>query len=134
MEAEDTTRQMSVGQVFQDCGDGLLVMQLGEDGGQCVHVGHSKFPQLVTILQHPQLVPVHSLVMNIAVAKVAASMMFCNSDTGVMNRLVGLVDKASVSRAADPGFDSRLRRDFFSGSSHTRDLNTGTPVATVPGA
>ena len=36
--------------------------------------------------------------------------------------------KASVSRADDPGFESRLRREF-SGSSHTSDLNLGTPVA-----
>ena len=28
------------------------------------------------------------------------------------NRLVGLVIKASASRAEDPGFASRLRRDF----------------------
>ena len=41
--------------------------------------------------------------------------------------------KASASRAKDPGFDSRLRRDF-SGSSHTSDLKIGTPVATLPGA
>ena len=45
--------------------------------------------------------------------------------------LVGLVVKASASRAEDPRFESRLRRDF-SGSSHTSDLNCGTPVATVP--
>ena len=49
------------------------------------------------------------------------------------NRLVGLVVKASATRAEDPEFESRLRRDF-SGSSHTRDLKTGTPVATLPGA
>ena len=49
------------------------------------------------------------------------------------DRLVGLVVKASASRAEDPGFESRWRRDF-SGSSHTSDLNTGTPVATLPGA
>ena len=42
--------------------------------------------------------------------------------------------KASASRAEDPGFESRLRRDFFSGSSHTSDLKIGTPVATLPGA
>ena len=36
-------------------------------------------------------------------------------------RLVGLVVKASSSGAEDPGFESRLRRDF-SGSSHTSDL------------
>ena len=41
--------------------------------------------------------------------------------------------KASASRAEDPGFESRLRRDFF-GSSHTSDFKIGTPVATLPGA
>ena len=41
--------------------------------------------------------------------------------------------KASASRAEDPGFESRLRRDF-SGSSHTSDLKIGTPMATPPGA
>ena len=39
--------------------------------------------------------------------------------------------KASASRAADPGFNSRMRRDF---SSHTSDLHNGTPVATLQGA
>ena len=51
----------------------------------------------------------------------------------LVDRLVGLVVKASASRAEGPGFESRLRRDF-SGSSHTSDLNIGTPVATLPGA
>ena len=46
--------------------------------------------------------------------------------------LVGLVVKASASRAEGPGFESRLRRDF-SGSSHISDLKLGTPVATLPG-
>ena len=41
--------------------------------------------------------------------------------------------KASASRAEDPGFESRLRRDF-SGSSDTSDLKIGVPVATLPGA
>ena len=41
--------------------------------------------------------------------------------------------KASTSRAEDPGFESRLCRDF-SGSSHTSDLDIGTPVATPSGA
>ena len=41
--------------------------------------------------------------------------------------------KASASGAEDPGIESRLRRDF-SGSSHTSDLKTGAPVATLPGA
>ena len=35
--------------------------------------------------------------------------------------LGGLVVKASASRVEDPGFESRLRRDF-SGSSHTSDF------------
>ena len=30
--------------------------------------------------------------------------------------------------------ESRLRRGDFSGSSHTSDLEIGTPVATLPGA
>ena len=47
--------------------------------------------------------------------------------------LVGLVVKASASGAEDPGFESRLRRDFY-GSSHTSDLKIGTPVATLQGA
>ena len=51
----------------------------------------------------------------------------------IINGLVGLVVKASASRAEDPGFESRLRRDF-SGSSHTSDLKIGTPVASLPGA
>ena len=51
-----------------------------------------------------------------------------------VNCLVGLVAKASTSRAADPRFDSRLRRREFSGSSHTSDFKIGTPVATLPGA
>ena len=44
-----------------------------------------------------------------------------------------LLAKASASGAEDPGFESRLRRDF-SGSSHTSDLTIGTPVATLSGA
>ena len=47
---------------------------------------------------------------------------------------VGLEVKASASRAADPGFDSCLCREDFSGLSHTNDLKTGTPVATLQGA
>ena len=41
--------------------------------------------------------------------------------------------KASASGAEDPGFESRLRRDF-SESSHTSGSKIGTPVATLPGA
>ena len=43
----------------------------------------------------------------------------------VNDRPVGLVVKESASGAEDPGFESRLRRDF-SGSSHTSDLKIGT--------
>ena len=50
------------------------------------------------------------------------------------NCLVGLVVKASASRAEDPGFDSHLRHGDFYWSSHTSDSQTGTPVATLPGA
>ena len=56
------------------------------------------------------------------------------AETWWVDRLVGLVVKASASRAEDPRFESRLRRDFFPGSSHTSDLKIGTPVATLPGA
>ena len=38
--------------------------------------------------------------------------------------------KASASRAADPGFDSRFGRRDFSRSSHTSHLKTGIPVTT----
>ena len=50
-------------------------------------------------------------------------------------RLVGLVVKVSVSRAEDPGLESRLRRDFSS-SNHTNDekKKNRTAVATLPGA
>ena len=34
------------------------------------------------------------------------------------NRLVGLVVKASASRAEDPGFESRWSRDFFGVESY----------------
>ena len=37
--------------------------------------------------------------------------------------------KASASRAEDPGFDSRLRLEDLSGSSHTSGLNVGALVA-----
>ena len=51
-----------------------------------------------------------------------------------MPTTVGLVVMASASGAEDPGFESRLRRDFFSGSSHTSDFKIGTPVAALPSA
>ena len=49
------------------------------------------------------------------------------------HRSVGPVVKASTSRVADSGFDPRLLRGDFSGSSQTSDFKTGTPVATLPG-
>ena len=50
------------------------------------------------------------------------------------DRIVGLVVKASAPRAADTGFEARLRFGDFSGSSHTSDLKIGAPLATLPGA
>ena len=41
----------------------------------------------------------------------------------LLYRLVGLVVKASASRAKDPGFESRLRRDFFGVESYQRLKN-----------
>ena len=41
--------------------------------------------------------------------------------------------KVPASKAEDPGFESRVRRDF-SGSSHTGDLNIVTPVPTMQSA
>ena len=49
------------------------------------------------------------------------------------DRLVGLADKAPTLRAEGPGFESHFGRDI-SGSSHTSDLEIGTPMATLPGA
>ena len=46
--------------------------------------------------------------------------------------LFDTVVKASASRAEDPGFDSSFPPEDFSGSSHTHDLKTDTPVATLP--
>ena len=38
--------------------------------------------------------------------------------TAFMDRLLGLVVKASASKAEDPGFESRLRRNFFGVESY----------------
>ena len=57
-----------------------------------------------------------------------------SSSSSSSHLLVGLVVKSPASRAADLGFDSRLRRGDLSGSSHTSDLIIVTPVATLPGA
>ena len=61
----------------------------------------------------------------------------CHSSTNISvigkDRLVGLVVKASASRAEDPGFESACD-GIFSRSSHTSDSKIGTPVATLTGA
>ena len=63
-----------------------------------------------------------------------STLLLCEIESFIYNFcLSGLVVKSSASGAEDPGFEFRLRRDF-SGSSHTSDLNIGTPVATLPGA
>ena len=48
-----------------------------------------------------------------AVAEQERRRWLCGGVPFVVDRLVGLVVKASASRAEDPGFESRLRRDFF---------------------
>ena len=48
-------------------------------------------------------------------------------------RVVGLVVKASASRAADLGLIPAFTLDLFSRSSHRTGLNIGAPVATLPG-
>ena len=58
---------------------------------------------------------------------------FTHTLTGPHYRLAGLVVNTSASGAEDPGFESRLRQDFFE-SNHTSDLKIDTPVATLPGA
>ena len=49
------------------------------------------------------------------------------------NRLGGLMIKPSASRAEDPGFESRLLRDF-PGLSHTSYLKNWHTGVTLPGA
>ena len=48
----------------------------------------------------------------------------CAVELAVIHRLVGLVVKVFASGVEDPGFESRLRRDF-SESSHTSDFKIG---------
>ena len=60
-------------------------------------------------------------------------MILCFKEYPKTHHLVGVVVKVSALRAADPGFDSCLRRDF-PGSSHTSHFDIGTPVATLPDA
>ena len=43
-------------------------------------------------------------------------------DDRFLDRLFGLVVKASTSRAGDPGFDSRFHRGDLSRSGHTSDF------------
>ena len=51
----------------------------------------------------------------------------------VRNRLVGLVVRRPPRERKIPGSNPACT-GIFSGSSHTSDLNNGTPVATLPGA
>ena len=61
---------------------------------------------------------------------VSSAACFLVLDMLCLNRLVGLVVKASASRAEDPGFDSRFLHGDCSGSTHTSDLKSCPPVAT----
>ena len=49
------------------------------------------------------------------------------------NHLVGLVVRRPARERKVPGSNPACA-GIFSGSSHTSDLNIGTPVATLPGA
>ena len=51
-----------------------------------------------------------------------------------LDRLLGLVVKASASRADSIPGSNPACAGIFPGSSHTSDLKIGTPVATLPGA
>ena len=51
----------------------------------------------------------------------------------IVNRLLGLVVRRPPRERKVPGSNPACAR-IFSGSSHTSDLNIGTPVATLPGA
>ena len=53
--------------------------------------------------------------------------------TTLTNRLVGLVVRRPPRERKVPGSNPACD-GIFSGSSHTCDLNIGTPVATLPGA
>ena len=57
----------------------------------------------LTGLTHKLLSPTHGL----------ANSMKCLAHFMNSHRLVGLVVRESASRAEDPGFESRLHRDFF---------------------
>ena len=50
-----------------------------------------------------------------------------------IHRLVGLVVRRPPRERKVPGSNPACD-EIFSGSSHTSDLNIGTPVATMPGA
>ena len=50
------------------------------------------------------------------------------------DRLVGQVVRRPPRERKVPGSNPVCGGIFFSGSSHTSDLNIGTPVATLPGA
>ena len=58
---------------------------------------------------------------------------FCGFFLGVGDRLVGLVVRRPPRERKVPGSNPACTR-IFSRSSHTSDLNIGTPVATLPGA
>ena len=55
------------------------------------------------------------------------------SDHRLNHRLVGLVVRRPPPERKIPGSNPACA-GTFSGSSHTSDLNIGTPVATLPGA
>ena len=65
-----------------------------------------------------------------------ASLLACLLALLLDDHLVGIVVKASASKAVGPGSipDSDFPVGICPGSGRTSNLQTGTPVATLPGA
>ena len=96
-------------------------------------VNSLKFPSLYSSLPKSVSCPVHAndnkeCLPLVSVSKGCTSLSLVPNDVPMDHkrreeflhdhRLVGLVVKASASRAEDPGFESRLRRDFFGVESY----------------
>ena len=66
-------------------------------------------------------------------ARFEPSTVALEADALPLDRLVGLVVRRPPRERKVPGLNPTCA-GIFSGSSHTSDLNIGTPVATLPGA
>ena len=82
---------------------------------------HAQTQAVLAALEVLQLGHVHRvgfLLQQDTMMVVAMSVLHVEQWFPCRDRLVGLVVKASASRAEDPGFESRLRRDFFGVESY----------------